>query len=42
MVTVRDLIKWSKREITSKEDLAYEGFAILGERLRTSDERLLV
>jgi len=25
MVTVRDLIKWSKRDITSKEDLGYEG-----------------
>jgi hypothetical protein len=26
VVTVRDLIKWSKRGITTKEDLAYEGY----------------
>ena len=29
VVTVRDLIKWSKREITTKEELAYEGYIFM-------------
>lgn len=26
VVTVRDLIKWAERNMTTKEDLAYEGY----------------
>ena len=40
VVTVRDLIKWAQRNITTKEDLAYEGYFLLAERLRNSEERL--
>jgi midasin len=39
VITVRDLIKWSKRNVTTKEDLALEGYTILAERLRSHDER---
>ena len=39
VVTVRDLIKWANRNITTKEDLAYEGYFLLAERLRSEDER---
>lgn len=35
VVTVRDLIKWGKRvDIVTIEDLAYEGYFLLAERLR--------
>ena len=39
VVTVRDLIKWGKRDITTKEDLAMEGYCLLAERLRSHEER---
>lgn len=39
MITVRDLIKWGNREVSSLEDLAMEGYCLLAERLRTSEER---
>jgi midasin len=39
VITVRDLIKWGKREITCIEDLAYEGYFVLAEKMRTIEER---
>ena len=36
---MRDLIKWGKREISSIDDLAYEGYFVLAEKMRTSEER---
>ena len=40
--TLRDLFRWAQRYAESKEDLAMNGFALLGERVRTEEERLLV
>ena len=36
---MRDLIKWGKRPISTIEDLAYEGYFVLAEKLRTVPER---
>jgi len=38
-ITVRDLIKWATRNIISVEDIAYEGYILLAERLRNSNEK---
>ena len=39
VVTMRDLIKWGSREIATIEDLGIEGYCLLAERLRSSEER---
>eukprot|EP01031_Cornospumella_fuschlensis_P015202 gene15202-18578_t len=42
MITTRDLIKWGKRQPQSNLDVAYMGFMLLGEKLRTKEEQSLV
>ncbi|RYH29633.1 hypothetical protein EON65_07835 [archaeon] len=42
MITTRDLIKWGKRQPQSSLDVAYMGFMLLGEKLRTVEEQSLV
>ena len=41
-ITVRDLIKWATRPIITYEDIAYAGYTLLGERLRSKKEKELV
>lgn len=38
-LTVRDLLRWANRKPSTWEEVADEGFALLGERLRTPEER---
>ncbi|EAX95447.1 hypothetical protein TVAG_243360 [Trichomonas vaginalis G3] len=38
-LTVRDLLRWANRNPNTWEEVADEGFALLGERLRTPEER---
>ena len=42
VITVRDLLKWGKRDISSLEDLAKEGYCILGERIRHEPDKVIV
>lgn len=42
LITPRDLLRWAERESDSKIDLAHHGFMLLGERLRSSEEKKLV
>ena len=44
IITIRDLIKWSNRKdfFLQKEDLAYEGFALLAERVREENQKDLI
>jgi MoxR-like ATPase len=42
LITPRDLLRWAERGATSKQELAVEGFMLLGERLRDEDEKLMV
>ncbi len=42
VITVRDLLKWGKRDILSLEDLAKEGYCILGERIRHDEDKQIV
>ncbi len=39
VITVRDLIKWGKREVTRAEELAIEGYLLLAERLRNGKKK---
>ncbi|OHT04520.1 hypothetical protein TRFO_27958 [Tritrichomonas foetus] len=41
-LTVRDLLRWSFREPDNWKSVVNEGFALLGERLRTLEEREIV
>lgn len=39
LITPRDLLRWAGRGATSKEDLAFEGYMLLAERLRVDEEK---
>lgn len=39
VITVRDLLKWGKRDISSLEDLAKEGYCVLAERMRNEEDK---
>jgi MoxR-like ATPase len=41
-ITIRDLLKWGSRDINSYEDLAYEGYFVIGEKLRSEEERQII
>lgn len=41
-ITPRDLFRWAGRQANGYEQLAIDGFAVLGERLRSQEERDLV
>lgn len=41
-ITPRDLFRWAERGAAGYQALAEEGFALLGERLRSAEERALV
>ena len=41
-ITLRDLFRWGSRETTDPQALAEDGFRLLGERVRRSEERELV
>lgn len=41
-ITPRDLFRWAERGAVGYEELAVDGFCVLGERLRSSEERSLV
>jgi len=38
-MTIRDLIKWGSRSINEIEDLAYEGYFVIGEKVRSEEEK---
>ncbi|MCJ1310585.1 hypothetical protein MMC25_004250 [Agyrium rufum] len=40
--TLRDLFRWASRDAPDREKLAYDGFMILAERVRNSEERVAV
>ena len=47
VITVRDLLKWASRyhatsQVITKEDMAHEGFILLAERMRNSEDRQFV
>jgi len=42
LITPRDLLRWAERHATTKEELAFEGYALLAERLRNDDEKEIV
>lgn len=39
LITIRDLIKWAGREIVDLEQMAFNGYCLLAERLRYESER---
>jgi MoxR-like ATPase len=39
LITIRDLIKWGSREVVDFQQLAINGYCLLGERLRFETER---
>lgn len=41
-ITPRDLFRWADRHAASYEELAEDGFLVLGERLRSAEERQLI
>ena len=41
-ITPRDLFKWAERGAVGYEQLAQNGYLLLGERLRTPEDRALV
>lgn len=41
-ITPRDLFRWAERGAVGYEALAVDGFCVLGERLRSGEERALV
>ena len=42
LITPRDLLRWAERHANSKLELAQEGYMLLGERLRSEEERSIV
>lgn len=42
LITPRDLFKWAQRGATMYQELAGNGFMLLGERLRAKEEKLVV
>lgn len=44
IITVRDLIKWGNKKnfMNTKEDMAYEGFSLLAERIRNEEDKNLI
>ena len=42
LITPRDLFKWAGRGAVTYEQLAENGFMVLGERLRSDQERSVV
>lgn len=42
LITPRDLLRWAERRASSKLDLARDGYMLLAERLRTSEEKEIV
>ena len=44
VITIRDLIKWSNRKefMINKEEIAYEGFSLLAERMRNKEEKKII
>lgn len=42
LITPRDLLRWAHRGVSSKLDLAREGYMLLAERLRTPEEAKVV
>ncbi|GMH65392.1 hypothetical protein TrST_g10125 [Triparma strigata] len=42
LITPRDLLRWAERNASSKIELAFEGYCILAERLRTPEEKIVV
>jgi midasin len=42
LITIRDLLKWTGREFIDKDNFMRDGFALLGERLRTEEEKKYV
>ena len=42
LITPRDLLRWAERHAGSKIELAQEGYMLLGERLRSDEERSIV
>lgn len=42
LITPRDLLRWAQRRVSSKEELALEGYMLLAERLRDVDEKTVV
>ena len=47
VITVRDLLKWASRyhsttQVTTTEDMAHEGFILLAERMRNSEDKQFV
>jgi len=41
-MTIRDLIKWGSRNVNEIEDLAYEGYFVIAEKVRTEEEKLTI
>eukprot|EP00980_Cylindrotheca_fusiformis_P010228 scaffold2271_cov130-Cylindrotheca_fusiformis.AAC.23 len=41
-ITPRDLLRWAERQSSSKVELAEQGYMLLAERLRSTDEKVLV
>ena len=39
LITIRDLLKWGSRDIYKREGLAYEGYFVIAEKLRTIEEK---
>ena len=42
LITPRDLLRWAERKVTSKQELAIQGYMLLAERLRDQDEKIIV
>lgn len=42
LITPRDLFKWANRGAVTYEELAQNGFMVLGERLRSAEEQQVV
>lgn len=41
-ITPRDLLRWAERKVSTKQELAEQGYMLLAERLRSKEERVLV
>lgn len=42
VITIRDLLKWTGRKFSDKQSFMREGYALLVQRLRTSEEKQFV